>query len=492
MKGQSEESWRNQCEKEPLQFSSAIQSFGALLFVQRETFSIDYASTNCASFFREADNLALGKTFNGLGNVTQAFLTSLTQTSKTISHLTGDIVPEPITLSIVALDDGWIIECEKDRFSNPIVTARMNAIHLELKTAKTIDSLNQLFVNNMRAITGFDRVMIYKFDEEWNGEVIAESVDPALGSYLHLHFPASDIPAIARKLYETNPSRYIADAKSQAIAIEGIDPAKPLDLTCSSLRSVSPMHIQYMLNMKVQSSLSIAIRLFDRLWGLIVCHHATATELPYSIRSCCQDLSVTFRVSLSEQITRNAMCGLDNIPRIIQGFFDRLMNEQDTYYFTQQLFEYFAERLQLSGVAIINNEGSVLSGVTIPNKTLMMIDHFFCAQSEGLWHTHSSRDAIPDDALIAISAAGILAIKVRSHGELHRIFFFRAEKPYNIHWAGNPNKPMERVIDGHWQISPRTSFELWVEEMRGQSAPWSKSDVALVSHLHAKLIRHLQ
>lgn len=489
MKDVIDKEWRDQCEKEPLQFSSAIQSFGALLFIQKDSFVITHVSENLHLFFCETTHLQKGNIFTLLGELNKTKLPTLTEGHRLISTVNDATVFQPLSVTTVANGDGWIIECELKNQGKELPSNQLADLYSQMRDAHDITTLNQVLVSSMQALTGFDRVMIYKFDEEWNGEVIAESAKASLGSYLNLHFPASDIPAIARKLYETNPWRYIADATQSAIAISGIDQAKPLDLTLSELRSVSPMHIQYLQNMGVLSSFSIAIRLFNKLWGLIVCHHPTAAYLPRLTRIHCNDFTVKFRLLLSEHITRDTMCRLDNTHRFVREFFE-LLSIDDDYQFTQKLFSHFSDRLQLSGIALVNDRRILLIGAPVPDQSIQALDQFFCSQHRALWQTNCSKDYFTDDELIGVSAAGIVGIRVRFKGETYRIFFLRSEQPYNIRWAGNPNKPTERIREGHLQISPRTSFETWLEEKRGQSNPWTKADIATISHLQISLLRN--
>ena len=282
----------------------------------------------------------------------------------------------------------------------------------------------------------------------------------------------------------------IQDAAADKVDIVGLDPTHPLDLTLADLRSVSPMHVQYLVNMHVRSSFSIAIRLFDKLWGLVVCHNPAPTALPRSIRSLCYDLVIKYRFCLSEIITRENISRLDNHHRFVRGFFQALPAQVDARLFAQDLYRYFVTELQLSGVMVVQNQAIFLAGIDLPEETIHSVDGFLSRQDTGLWYTDRSGEYIQEDACIGVYAAGIAAINVRWVGVAERVVFFRAEKPQSVVWAGNPNKPLEVTQGGYIAISPRNSFEAWIEEKRGQSAPWSKSDIALISHLQVNLLRN--
>ncbi len=482
--------WRSHCEREQLQYSSAIQPFGALLFVRNADYCIAHASDNLAEYLKAADEYALGKFFISLDDVTRASLSALKLHQRMTQLILSGESSHPVAVTITALNDGWLMEFERESSVATSWSAQLVDLYSRMRQARQEDELNQLLITSLQRFSGFARVMIYRFDEEWNGEVIAEVAEQSLGSYLHLNFPASDIPAIARKLYEVNPWRYIPDANQQKRELRTIDPLSPLDLTYSELRSVSPMHMQYLLNMQVKSSFSIAIRLFDKLWGLVVCHHPAATTIPRSIRAFCYELVLKYRISLSEIITRENISRLDNHHRVVRAFLHAIPVDIDSEQLASHLLAYFKDRLQLSGVLIVQKQAMFLTGIDLPEETVHAIDDFLTRQPMGIWYTNSSRDYIPGHACIGVYAAGLAAINVRWVGIVERIIFFRAEQPSSVRWAGNPNKPVELLPDGGFALSPRNSFEIWVEEKRAQSLAWSKSDIALISHLQVKMLRN--
>jgi two-component system, chemotaxis family, sensor kinase Cph1 len=175
---------------------------------------------------------------------------------------------------------------------------------LKLQAATNVSEVSQILAKEVKKITGFDRVMVYRFDRNWNGTVIAEEKQEYLTSYLGLYYPASDIPQQARKLYTENWLRLIPNVNYQpAIIIPTNNPLnnQPLDLSGSVLRSVSPLHIEYMQNMGVTASMSISIIKNKQLWGLIACHHQSPKYIPYEIRSACELLGQMTSLEMSAQ-----------------------------------------------------------------------------------------------------------------------------------------------------------------------------------------------
>ena len=162
----------------------------------------------------------------------------------------------------------------------------------------------------MRRLTGFDRVMIYRFDAEWNGEVIAEAASASPVSYLALRFPASDIPAQVRQLFLLNPLRAIADIDATAVpVVPDVGPltGRPLDLMRSFLRSSSRIHLEYLRNMGVQSSLTVSIIVGARLWGMITCHHTAPRRLDWSTRSVCELIGRTLALLVALRMDNAAL-----------------------------------------------------------------------------------------------------------------------------------------------------------------------------------------
>lgn len=481
--------WQQQCEQEKLHLCGAIQSFGALLFVKETNFLVSHISANIHQYILPSNDLVLGEPFKQLGDISTQVLESLDKHKKTYFDLDFHPALFPLCVTVVRHQDGWLIEFEPNY--KPSMRVDLDNIYKVIRDAATEHQLTRTLVDVIKSNTGFDRTMIYKFHEDWSGEVIAEAANSSIGSYLGLHFPASDIPEIARKLYEVNPWRYISDIHQTEISIHSATESAPIDLTYSELRGVSKMHIQYLANMQVQSSLSIAIVVFNRLWGLVVCHHSNPTQLARSIRSCCFDIVEKFRLALSERITRENLSRIDNTHRFVRDFFHGLPSGADDFTFLQHLHIHFGERLASNGMALINDHDILLIGTSLPSDTIQAIENHFCSLETGFWYTNKSNSVIADQPCIGVFAAGIAAIKIKRFDMKYRVYFFRTEKPYDIRWAGNPNKPSEKLLDGNLRITPRHSFETWVEEKRGESVPWSKSDIALISHFHMNLLKHL-
>ena len=304
------------CDQEPIQIPGSIQPNGVLLALEGDSGRIACASANLKQHFGRNPQDVLGKPLAAaLGEETA---------SRLLADLVGAVTSDsPIYLRTVAApaESGpyysyhalvhaspggpKILELEgadadgavlfKDLY--PLMTSFVT----ELQGLRSESELTSLAAKEARRITGFDRVLVYRFDKDWNGTVIAESRNNELPSYMDHRFPAADIPQQARELYRLNRLRLIADCNYQPVPLVSDNSngnARPLDLTFSVLRSVSPVHLEYMRNMRTAASMSISILRKGQLWGLISCHHHAPRRVPYDVRVACDFLTQVLSVQL--------------------------------------------------------------------------------------------------------------------------------------------------------------------------------------------------
>ena len=341
----------------------------------------------------------------------------------------------------------------------------------------------------LKQLLGFDRVMVYRFHPDLSGEVIAEAREPHLETFRSLRYPKSDIPQQARELYLRNLLRIISDVNAAPVPIEPVTSlaGEPIDLSLSTLRAVSPIHIEYLKNMGVGASLSISIVIKGKLWGLFACHHYGPRVLPYSLRTTAELFAQLFSLQLELAI---ASAG-SRIAERGRQLHDRLMT-----------------RL-VGGTSLVENLSTIdgVIGQVIPHDGS-------CAFVDGLYQARGaapneeefkalvsslnaasasqiiSSDAIgtllPRAAEFADRASGALVIPV-SRRPRDYIVFWRRELPQVVTWAGNPEKPMDYGPNGP-RLSPRKSFEAWKESVSGRSAPWTPEELAIAEHLRVTLL----
>jgi PAS domain S-box-containing protein len=323
-------------------------------------------------------------------------------------------------------------------------------------------------------LSGFDRVMIYRFDSNWDGEVIAEALSPGLSSYLGTRFPASDIPPQARALYALNPLRQVHDVEAEDIPLlPQLNPHSqaPLDLSRSALRSFSPVHVEYLHNMGVKASLSISLWQNGRLWGLIACHHMSPRSLPLALQDAAIGLSQAASSKLSAMETKRR----HDLGTEVSGIIGRLLsiiNIDSEDRALQQLQPELLGLLDAGGLLVLI-EGSVCSMGELPSP----------AQIEGLLDWLGQQppaevfacDDLPQRFTPAQAyadvASGLLAAPWdgdRRNG----MIWLRPERLRTVRWAGNPQKTLLADASGAVRLSPRTSFETWNESWRGRSQSW--------------------
>lgn len=349
----------------------------------------------------------------------------------------------------------------------------------ELQSSASLKDFCNIIVKEVRNLTGFDRVMLYRFDEENHGDVIAEDKAKEMESYLGLRFPESDIPAPARRLFSANYIRLIPDIYATAVELyPEIHPItqKASDLTLSILRSAFPCHLEYLHNMGVESSLTISLIQEDKLWGLIACHHRTPKFVPYELRKACEFLG---RVVFNEIAVKEETEDYDYRMKLtaVQSKLVEQMTEEDS--FVKGLINHTPNLLDLTnatGAAIFIGDQCTTIGETPKVEDLTFLLQWLKLNNNGEVFQTDSLPRIYSDALNYKNiASGLLAIPI---SQRNYVLWFRPEAIQTVNWGGNPNNAFEAVeIDGNVQLSPRKSFELWKETVRLKSLSWQPVEI---------------
>lgn len=356
----------------------------------------------------------------------------------------------------------------------------------EFERATTIAALCERAAARFRALTGFDRVMIYRFLESGSGRVVGEARRDGLHSFLNHHFPASDIPKQARALYIRNLTRVIPDVNYQPAPLRGGGSAAgPLDLSDSVLRSVSPIHLQYLRNMDVAASASISIVKEGVLWGLIACHHETPRLLPYAARATCRTLAAGLarQIKVKEEIeTYRQRISLRAFEDEIVALLSRETTLDDV------IASHFGEitRMQdADGAAVMRGSGLFAAGVRPADRDIRALAQWLLSRADPVFGTSHLQAEYPASADFAASGSGVLAV-ILSSEEPWLLIWFRAEEIETIEWAGNPHKAPNGELGG--ELTPRASFAAWKETVRGRSRRWTLPEVEAAGRLRSALI----
>ncbi len=389
-----------------------------------------------------------------------------------VLHVHNAMIIAEFELRFVKSDDANLFSIKSQKAINAV------------RQQKTIQNILEVATSEIRELTGFDRVMAYRFNPDESGHVRAEAKRPDLDSLLDRRYPASDIPAQARRLYILNTLRLIVDVDAGPVALVSLQNTVPLDLSFSVLRSVSPIHIEYLQNMGVGASMSISIVINNKLWGLIACHHMSPLQVPYSVRMGCDVLC---------QILGSTVHGIDTMVESNQHVISttvrsslvmELLKAED---FGAALITASQQLTQLIPCDAVYLTHSFKHGpADIPEEPMTALLKWLESRQLNFHHYFSTAH-MPEDlkSLLGIFTGG-LALCI---DKINRcwIVFLRKEKIETITWAGFPEKEYKSGPLGP-RLTPRGSFEEWKETVKGQSEPWTPADLASARELHIDLM----
>ncbi|WP_181700218.1 ATP-binding protein [Chthonobacter albigriseus] len=483
------------CDREPIRIPGSIQPHG-VLFVLSAGRTVEAISANAAALTGRSAGEALGLSLEALvPDLDPELLDALTgplpvdRTQPLGSLRRGAVRYDAMAHAVgphVVLE---LEEVPPGQADSRQIQALIGGVVTHLQSVRTVAEGLQAVARTVRELSGFDRVMIYRFDASWTGTVIAEDRNDALPSYLELRFPASDIPQQARDLYRLNRVRQIPDASYSPVPI-ATRLGGPIDLGFSALRSVSPVHVEYMNNMGTQASMSVSILIEGELWGLISCHNKLAKRVPPEARSAC-DLVAQI---LSMRIASEAVHG-DAAERVAkQGALTRLLAAMAASpNYAAGLATLPDALLALTGAegAAISHEGRVtLIGRTPDVASVRAIIGWLQGDGDqGVFATASLPAVMPAAADFADAASGLLALSLSQVRSTH-VLWFRSEVIHTVSWGGDPRKQFE-AIGPDTRISPRKSFEAWRETVRRTSRPWSPAEVDAADNLRRAIVEIL-
>ncbi len=490
-------------EQEPIHTPGSIQPHGLLCVLSELDFRITQVSLNAIEIFGIAPENLIDRKLEDF--IDRDRIVEIRACLDPASEQTN-----PLNLS-VTLDDGSM------RFFNGIVHRAVSGeIVLELEpiaamakrdftqsyrnlkdtlakiqVTKTLSELCNLIVKEVRQITGFDRVMIYRFNEDGDGTVVAEDKQADLETFLGLYYPDTDIPQRAKHLYLLNWLRLLPDVNYQPSLLTGLhttEPAKLLDMSQCVLRSMSSCHIQYLQNMGVGASMSISLIQQQRLWGMIACHHNTSKFVPYEIRTICEFLGQLMSTELSvKEATQNLDYKL--LLKATQvKFVNRLTNTTD---FLQALKDSPDDLLSLTGAngaAVCEGNQIALIGNTPSTEEVLDLlewlpNHF----KEDIFVTDSLPSLYPVASSYKKVASGLLAMAI-SKTQHRYVLWFRPEFLQTVTWAGNPENPKQIEADGRVTFPPRQSFAAWQEIVRLKSLDWLQCEIEVAVELRSLIV----
>lgn len=480
------------CAREPIHIPGMIQPYGVLLVVEPDDGRIVQASSSAEALLGVPMAQLLGMRYDAV----------LTLVEGATPHLVDDAEPRHLIHADVAFPqraappsrpwvaawhlypEVWLVELEpRDaRLADVTLREAMPLLRSVERDGSVLEACNRV-AQGLRTLLGFDRVMVYRFDDEWNGDVVAEARQPDLEAYLGLHYPASDIPAQARALYLRNRVRQIADvAYTPSPIVPVLHPrlGTPVDLSDVSLRSVSPLHVEYLANMGVSATLVSSIVVNDVLWGLIACHHYSPFFTSHAMRE------------VTDAVTRGLSGRIGALQAVVRAHTEATLltvREQlitdfnDTDMVTVDMLADMAPDLldvvDADGVAIFHGDAITRHGLLPDAGGLRRIrerverhhDDALRADAVGALHVESIGEVFPDLADLAPLAAGLIFVPLMPQSR-SALLWTRREQVQTVNWAGNPQLSKLQDIPNS-RLSPRKSFDLWQETVRGRARRWS-------------------
>jgi two-component system, chemotaxis family, sensor kinase Cph1 len=491
------------CEQEPIHILGNIQAHGYLLVLSPDTYEVVHASSNLPDLVGRPVADVLGQSLDTLLANTDLPASTLVELLNVGQRSASweNLGPQQIRLNertwnlIIHQHDGLLLlEWEPASATTQVpINQRLIAEALtEVQASRQLVDLLQNTARRVKTIIGFDRVMVYRFAADWHGQVIAEEKEPHLEPFLGLHYPASDIPKQARELYKANLVRLIADAGSPTAAILSKPdwPADhPVDLTYSTLRAVSPVHIEYLKNMGVGASMSISLLYRGELWGLISCHHYSPRFVDYSSRQAAkfvsQLLSAALEFRKDEEDQTQSRLSLEN-GKVLH---EQLLTEEDV---VRALTRHAVTALDITtatGAVLVFNNRQYRMGQTPDEAAMDGLMHWLAStDTDTFLETSQLASLYPEAESFRATGAGMLAI-VLSREMNEYLFWFKPEQIQQVTWAGNPDKPVTVSDDGTARISPRKSFAAWTELVHNTSQPWAELEVAAAVKLREDILQ---
>jgi chemotaxis family two-component system sensor kinase Cph1 len=481
------------CDREPIHIPGLVQPYGFLLCLDEASKRIVQVSDNVEAHVGISIDRLLGKGLERLLGPTHLtevlqLWPTLAETPRLLGVRLDYVAGKPFFKLILHRYDGlvWLeFEPVADKEVNPLDLAALNATLSQMLAAPTVLEFCQHAVEEVRQLTGFARVGMYRFAPDESGEMIAEAKRADLDPLLGLHYPASDIPQQARAMYLKNWLRFIPDvdyAPAPLVPVRNPSTGRPPDMTYSVLRSVSPIHIQYLKNMGVAATMTISIIQDGRLWGMLMCHHDSPRLVSYELRELCLFIGKTFSALLhtKEQLEQHAY------QLRIQQAQVRLF-EQVSYQanFLDGLYKQDTTLLDIvdcGGAAIFFENELITLGNTPSEAEIRKLAEWLQAQApQDVFHTDSYAQLNPAGRSIRATASGILAITLAQEPGDY-IFWFRPERLQTVTWAGK-NEKEQKMEDGQVFLSPRQSFAAWSQEVESTATPWQPLELQAAKEL---------
>lgn len=492
-----------ECEREPLHNPGAIQPYGHLVAFAVPGWTVAHLSENLCPLLSAVAGGIIGarieavfppRVIHDLRNALQASMISgfaerlggieVGPEERPVDGLYDAIVHAAGQLAIVELVPTMGADTPR---LDP--TSLVKTVVDRLRRAPTLSAFLSLAARQIRAVTGYDRVMIYRFLEDQSGEVVAEALRPGLPAFLHLRYPASDIPAQARALFARQRLRMIPDVNYAPVRIAPVLAAdgKPLDLSLSTLRDVSRFHIQYLKNMGSAATLTVSILDGDRLWGLVACHHETPRRISGTTSASVELLAEVLSAQIEAKIQRDENRAAADSRAAQDAVIAALQPGRTLFENLSAAEDLLRAAIRCDGFGILIAGRFEGQGAVPPAEAMGAISRLLDGTPQGeIFATHALSRFVPDAGAYAAEASGLLALPL-STASRDYLLLFRKEVLQTVRWGGDPRKTVV-TDDAGRAIGPRASFAAWQETVAQTCEPWRSSEVAAAERLRVALL----
>ncbi|OWU76138.1 chemotaxis protein CheY [Marinibacterium profundimaris] len=486
------------CDREPIHVIGHVQPFGILLAVSPD-WIVGHASANAGTLMPADADALIGQPLSALLPAQtihdlRARLQMLTH-EDAIARLFGiDLMRDGrlYDVSIHRSARNYVFEFEASVNGggqrvqdSELVRSLMGRIQRQT----TVERMAREAARGLKALTGFDRVMVYRFNEDDTGTVMAEALEPGQAPFLGLRYPASDIPKQARALYKRNLLRLIADVNAETVPIlpTHSPDGHALDLSLSATRAVSPIHLEYLRNMEVGASMSVSILSKGKLWGLLACHHREPHYVDYETRSAAELFAQLFSYELTQLEMNGELAEMDRAREMHDRLLAQMTSQPDVTSSLDTIAKAIEEVVEFDGiVAYWDGQFRAIGSTPTEEEFLGLVRFLNTAQASSVFTTDCISNRYPAGAGFVDRAAGLMALPI-SRQPRDYIVLFRREIARSVSWAGNPEKPVEVGPNGQ-RLTPRRSFEAWQEIVRGTSSPWRPNERRAADALRVTLL----
>jgi chemotaxis family two-component system sensor kinase Cph1 len=484
------------CDREPIHIPGAIQPHGILLALSQGDNVVVMTSANTEALLGRAPDSLLGRPVSeAVGDATAQLLEDIVRSGDLMAPLRTTVeapggVLDGLAADVVVHLSGarLVVEIEpvgRETTTSAVSYRSARAAMGRLTSSTSAAELSQQLAREIRQLTGFDRVMVYRFDEQWNGEVVAEDRRTDLNAFLGLHYPASDIPAQARRLYTVNWTRLIADIDYHPVPLVPMldpDTQSPLDLSHSVLRSVSPIHVEYLGNMGVTASMSVSLVIDGQLWGLIACHHYSGPHRPsYDARSAAEFLGQSASQLMADRERADERADAFLAQSRLAALAAELAEDSRTPHEALLAHPELLSLVDAGGAALWAGERYLTVGDVPAEAAMRRISALL--DDGGSDPTSSPHLAALDSDLAAVADVAAGALRV-ANGSDRWLVWVRPEMEQVVDWGGDPNNKALAAAEGpDVRLSPRKSFAKWRQVVSGQSAPWAAWQLDMAGQL---------